>query len=406
MKTKFYLLCHLLAATVLTAAIVPLYIYEDIYSHLASTMAVTYFVMTLLNFAFFYRELELPYTHHKVFNAHVLELIYMTCALTTFAYFNLFWFRYGTRLTITVVIGLYCIFTIIQIVRNMLRIGTVSPCPYPTSVKVISSVTLGLLVLFSIWMFHLSAHVFSTTSKITTLLAALVMLLTPLITCALMPLRVYVTETGILLQLLLGIKFIPRDEIVKIEPFPKDSTTIRLFGSGGLMGFIGIFSNSVIGNFTAFATDIEHASIIYRKGKRPFVLSVADPNILTLYKQHPDTQQDKQQQMAQIDNRCNMLRKSSNFAGDLCWSDFDKMCSIVNQQFYLLATKLKGTNLLNETEIRLCVLVLIGLTRQEMSTTLPYALSSVGKLKDNTAKKLGTTGKNLREHLINIICYE
>ena len=82
------------------------------------------------------------------------------------------------------------------------------------------------------------------------------------------------------------------------------------------------------------------------------------------------------------------------------------MCSIVNQQFFLFASKLKGTNILNETEIRLCILVLIGLTRQEMSTTLPYALSSVGKLKDNTAKKLGTTGKNLREHLINMICYE
>ena len=406
MKTKFYLLCHLLAATVLTAALVPLYIYEDIYSPLSSSMAGIYFALTLLNFVFFYRELELPYTHLKVFNAHVLELLYMTCALTTFAYYNLFWFKYGIRLTIAVAVGLYCVFTIIQIIRNMLRYGTASPCPYPKSVKVISSVTLSILAITSIWSFHLSAHTFSTTSKIMTFLAAWVLLLTPLITCALMPLRVYVTEKGILLQLLLGIKFIPRDEIVKIEPFPKESTTIRLFGSGGLMGFIGIFSNSVIGNFTAFCTDIEHASIIYRKGKRPLVLSVADPNILTLYKQNPETQKSKEQLIAQIDNRCSMLRKSTNLTGDLCWSDFDKMCSIVNQQFYLFASKLKGTNILNETEIRLCVLVLIGLKRQETSAILPYALSSVGKLKDNTAKKLGTTGKNLREHLINRICYE
>lgn len=402
MKTKFYLLCHLLAAIALMAAIVLIYFYEDIFSPLSSTMIGIYLVMTTLNFAYFHRDLELPYTHLKVFNAHVLELLYMSCALTTFAYCNLLWFRFGTRLTITITIGLYCVFTIIQVVRNMLRYGTVSPCPYPTSVKVISSITLALLTLFTIWMFYLYAQ----NATIMTLLAALVLLLTSLITCALMPLRVYVAEKGIILQLLLGAIFIPREEIVNIEPFPKDGTTIRLFGSGGLMGFIGFFSNSVIGNFTAFASDIEHASIIYRKSKRPLVLSVAAPSILTLYKQNPETQKNIQQLTEQIEKRCSMLRKSTNLTGDMCWSDFDKMCSIVNQQFFLFASKLKGTNILNETEIRLCILVLIGLTRQEMSTTLPYALSSVGKLKDNTAKKLGTTGKNLREHLINMICYE
>ncbi len=402
MKTKFYLLCHLLAAIALMAAILLFYFYEDIFSPLSSTMIGIYLVMTTLNFACFHRDLELPYTHLKVFNAHVLELLYMSCALTTFAYCNLFWFRFGTRLTITITIGLYCVFTIIQVVRNMLRYGTVSPCPYPTSVKVISSITLALLTLFTIWMFYLYAQ----NATIMTLLAALVMLLTSLITCALMPLRVYVAEKGIILQLLLGTIFVPSEEIVKIEPFPNQGATIRLFGSGGLMGFIGFFSNSVIGNFTAFATDIEHATIIYRKSKRPLVLSVADPDILALYKEHSETQKNIQQLTEQIEKRCSMLRKSTNLTGDLCWSDFDKMCSIVNQQFFLFASKLKGTNILNETEIRLCILVLIGLTRQEMSTTLPYALSSVGKLKDNTAKKLGTTGKNLREHLINMICYE
>ncbi len=402
MKTKFYLLCHLSAAALLTAAIVPLYIYADVYFPFSSSMTGIYLVLTLLNFVFYYRELDLPYTHPKVFNAHVLELLYMTGALTTFAYCNLIWFKFGTRLTITVAVGLYCVFTIIQVIRNMLRYGTVSSCPYPKSVKVVSSITLAFLTLYSIWMFHLYAR----NARIIFLLAALTLLLIPLITCALMPLRVYVTEKGITLQLLLGIIFVPSEKIVKIEPFPKDGTTIRLFGSGGLMGFMGIFSNSVIGNFTAFATDIEHATIIYRKGKRPLVLSVANPDILTLYKEHPETQKNIQQLTEQIEKRCSMLRKSTNLTGDLCWSDFDKMCSIVNQQFFLFASKLKGTNILNETEIRLCILVLIGLTRQEMSTTLPYALSSVGKLKDNTAKKLGTTGKNLREHLINMICYE
>jgi len=63
---------------------------------------------------------------------------------------------------------------------------------------------------------------------------------------------------------------------------------------------------------------------------------------------------------------------------------------------------LQQKKILNETEIRLCVLVLIGLTRSDIAHILPYALNSVGKLKDHTAKKLGTTGKNLHDFLLQM----
>ena len=78
------------------------------------------------------------------------------------------------------------------------------------------------------------------------------------------------------------------------------------------------------------------------------------------------------------------------------------MCKIIDSHFYLLASKLRNLHVLNETEIRLCVLVLIGLNRAQIADILPYALSSVGKLKDHTAKSLGTTGKNLHEFLLNL----
>ena len=102
----------------------------------------------------------------------------------------------------------------------------------------------------------------------------------------------------------------------------------------------------------------------------------------------------------QLEQTCSTLRASENLQNDLCWKDFDKMCNFVNEHFYLLANKLFQKNVLNETEIRLCVLVLIGLNRAEIAKTLPYALNSIGKLKDHTAKSLGTTGKNLREFLL------
>ncbi len=82
--------------------------------------------------------------------------------------------------------------------------------------------------------------------------------------------------------------------------------------------------------------------------------------------------------------------------------DFEALCKIVDRRFYMLASKLRKTQALNETEVRLCILVLLDLSRAEIANTLPYALNSVGKLKDHTAKKLGTTGKNLRTFLVRM----
>ena len=105
-------------------------------------------------------------------------------------------------------------------------------------------------------------------------------------------------------------------------------------------------------------------------------------------------------------HRCALLRNSPQIAVELKWSDFDAACSIIDSHFYLLASKLRQKAVLNETEIRLCILVLIGLNRIQIANTMPYALNSIGKLKDQTAKKLGTSGKNLRDFLIKMVVDE
>ena len=105
-------------------------------------------------------------------------------------------------------------------------------------------------------------------------------------------------------------------------------------------------------------------------------------------------------------HRCALLRECPQIAVELKWSDFDAACSIIDSHFYLLATKLRQKAVLNETEIRLCILVLIGLNRIQIANTMPYALNSIGKLKDQTAKKLGRTGKNLRDFLIKMVVEE
>jgi hypothetical protein len=103
-----------------------------------------------------------------------------------------------------------------------------------------------------------------------------------------------------------------------------------------------------------------------------------------------------------IEQNCQLIMKAESFPQNIYWKDFNKMCAVIDCQFYMIATKLSKKNVLNETEIRLCILVLLNLSRVDISKTLPYASSSVGKLKDQTAKKLNTTGKNLRDYLIKM----
>ena len=99
-------------------------------------------------------------------------------------------------------------------------------------------------------------------------------------------------------------------------------------------------------------------------------------------------------------HKCALLRSNENILKELAWTDFEEMCRIIDVHFNLLTSKLRSRQLLNETEVRLCVLVLLDMSRADISDKLPYAPNSVGKLKDHTAKLLGTTGKNLRKFLL------
>ena len=103
-----------------------------------------------------------------------------------------------------------------------------------------------------------------------------------------------------------------------------------------------------------------------------------------------------------MESNCELLKTSQNITIDLCWKDFAQTCRIIDQQFHLFASKLRSKKGLNETETRLCILVLIGFNEKEISRILPYASNSVGKLKYRTSQKIGTTAKNLRKCLFSI----
>lgn len=103
-----------------------------------------------------------------------------------------------------------------------------------------------------------------------------------------------------------------------------------------------------------------------------------------------------------IIQKSTLLHNCQKLNEELSWTDYEQMCNIVDKHFNLLASKLQSKHSLKEKEVRLCVLTLIGMSRADIADTLPYAVNSVGKLKDETAKKLGTTGKNLHDFLLKM----
>lgn len=83
-------------------------------------------------------------------------------------------------------------------------------------------------------------------------------------------------------------------------------------------------------------------------------------------------------------------------------SNYETACKLADEHLFLIASKLKQRESLKETDIHICLLVLIGLGRPEIAEVMRYSANSIGKLKDIVARSLGTTGKGLRDYLMGV----
>ena len=114
--------------------------------------------------------------------------------------------------------------------------------------------------------------------------------------------------------------------------------------------------------------------------------------------------QNHKQIVEDINKKCSMLHDTDKIKKTLAWKDYNKMCIIVDKQFYLLASKLRSKQFLNETEIRICVLTLLDCGYEQMAELLYRSSTSIGTLKMRVAKKFGTSSKQLRQYLIENEC--
>ena len=78
------------------------------------------------------------------------------------------------------------------------------------------------------------------------------------------------------------------------------------------------------------------------------------------------------------------------------------MCEAANRYLYDIVNHLQPYHL-SEKEVRLCILVLLKASTEQLVDLIPYAHSGIGKFKYTTARKLGTTTSNLRTFIINLL---
>lgn len=135
-------------------------------------------------------------------------------------------------------------------------------------------------------------------------------------------------------------------------------------------------------------------------------LEKAQKENIVLSNLHKQKAQRTELALNEIEAYCKSLNNSHNLKEELSWNDYDALCDIINRRMYGLAEKLKVLGSLNEREIRLCILVLIGNLRdKEMADILCYSNKSIRSIKRIVAKKLGTTSRNLRAEILNIAAY-
>lgn len=134
-------------------------------------------------------------------------------------------------------------------------------------------------------------------------------------------------------------------------------------------------------------------------------LAMIVAGVLTIHERRQllhDRQEQEQARQEDLEQSLNVLRTADDLRLELQWNDNLAFFRRTDKLFRGLATTLEQQGL-NEQDVRMCVLVLIGLSHKEIAAMMPCSIKSIGKLKDLTARKLGVPGGRLRIKLTEIV---
>lgn len=102
-----------------------------------------------------------------------------------------------------------------------------------------------------------------------------------------------------------------------------------------------------------------------------------------------------------LEQQCRILRHCTDLRKELNWTNYQQFSLVCNQRLSGIVDKLERRGL-SEREIRICVLVLIGLSYAQMAEVLIRAENGIGKDKYLVAKHLGVSVKDLQDTLRHI----
>ena len=158
---------------------------------------------------------------------------------------------------------------------------TIYECPQSKGVRVSTALALFfVLVVLILEIYFLTEMGRSLEAVILTS----VLLLVAFSSFLVFPLYIISDDEGIGIRTLIRTRRISFQDIERIERLDSGERlfgikdAVRLFGVGGVFGFIGWFRMKGIGTFRSYITDEKKAFLIFRKNGLPIAISVSEPD--------------------------------------------------------------------------------------------------------------------------------
>ncbi|MCM1034349.1 MAG: hypothetical protein NC038_02105 [Paludibacter sp.] len=104
-----------------------------------------------------------------------------------------------------------------------------------------------------------------------------------------------------------------------------------------------------------------------------------------------------------VEKNIRTLLSQADIEECICWKDYERMKDFVNAWLYKAVDKIgEECPDLSESEVRFCVLVMLGFSAKEIAGMMHLSPQSISNKKTRTAAKFGTTAAELRHKLIQI----
>ena len=158
---------------------------------------------------------------------------------------------------------------------------TIYECPQSKGVRV----STALALVFVLVVLILEIYFFTEMGRsLEAVILTSVLLLVAFSSFLVFPLYIISDDEGIGIRTLIRTRRISFQEIDHIERLDRGERlfgikdAVRLFGVGGVFGFIGWFRMKGIGTFRSYITDEKKAFLIFRKNGLPIAISVSEPD--------------------------------------------------------------------------------------------------------------------------------